>query len=422
MNFFIPLKDMTSQLKDRINSLLAFLRPLLPSNDSEISERFRNEEHVLKACYLLMRGYKRFIIAFSLFTTILVTCITLFMNDMFTATASILPPQQDKSAASQLFAKGGVELESLFGSILNRRSTTDLYAGILRSRTAKDKIISQFDLKKVYKEKYHSALYDLLDKRTKIIIDRKNQIMDISVTDESPQRASDITNAYIDILDEIYRGISVSEGHRKRVFFKNRIKQVSTDLEKAEAELKAFQEKTGLVSIEDQAKSFIEQVTLLKSEILLAEINLEVQEKFGTVKQNETLILTTRLNELRNQLDRLENNKPQSLSGVANPTSNEDVDTLSLKTLPALGLRFGGLLRNTKIQDKILKMTTLHYELAKMEEAKDIRVVQVLDEATPPDKKSSPNRKMIILLYAIASIVTAILISILIENFKKNKI
>ena len=302
MNFFIQLESFTTQLNERIKTLIALLRPLLPSEDSDISERYRDEDHILKSCYILIRGYKKFIIAFSLFTTILVTGITLFMDDMFTASATILPPQKDKSAASQIFAKGGVDLESLFGSILNRRSTTELYAGILRSRTAKDKIINQFDLKEVYNKKYHSALYDLLDKRTKIVIDRKNQILEISVTDKKPQRASDIANAYIEILDEIYRGLSVSEGHRKRVFFKNRIKQVSKDLEKAETELKAFQEKTGLISIEDQAKSFIEQVSLLKSEILLAEVNLEIQKEFGTVKQNETLIIATRLNKLRNQL------------------------------------------------------------------------------------------------------------------------
>lgn len=135
--------------------------------------------------------------------------------------------------------------------------------GILKSRTAADTLIKKFDLKDLYDKKYMEDVYKKLDKRTNIRVSRKDQIISISVEDRDPQRAADMANTYLEALDRINRTVNITEGHRKRVFLKKRLKQVKKDLSRAETELKEFQETYKLVAIERAAR--------IKGEIIAAQ-------------------------------------------------------------------------------------------------------------------------------------------------------
>jgi tyrosine-protein kinase Etk/Wzc len=168
----------------------------------------------------------------------------------------------------------------------------------------------------------------------------------------------------------------------------------------AETDLKLFQETHRLVSIGDQARAAIEGAAKIKGEIISAQTELEVVKEFGTERQNKVVMLKSRIRELENQLGKIEKG------------NNE---------LPALGLEFARRMREAKIQEEIFQLITIQHELAKIDEAKDMNTIQMLDRAVPPDKKSGPPRVLIIILVSTVALFVSIFIAYYFEYLRSTR-
>jgi uncharacterized protein involved in exopolysaccharide biosynthesis len=330
----------------------------------------------------------------------------------YTATARILPPAQSGSGVSGLLSESSGLLGGLAGSIFGQTSGADLYVGILQSRNVAEQIVSGFHLRELYRLETMEETYAKLAELTHISISGDNKIITVSVDDESPQRAADMANAYLEALDRINRSVNITGGQRKRVFLESRLDKVKGDLFRAETNLLAFQEKHKLVSIDSQAKAAIEGAARLKGEIILARTELEVLKEFGTERQNELIMLKSKIAELENQLARIE-----SGTGGENP----DDFFLSFRQLPALGIDLARLMREAKVQEEVFKLVTTQYELAKIEEAKDVVTVQVLDRAIAPDKKSGPKRALITILSVMLGCILGAVLSFFLEFMSRLK-
>ncbi len=338
--------------------------------------------------------------------------VSLLLPVKYTATARILPPQESSPGISGLLSQAGGALGGLAGSIIGGKSTPDLYVGILKSRTVADALIKKFNLKELYDEEYMENVYDKLANCTDIQVSRKDQIISVAVEDEDPQRAADMANAYVDALDRINRSVNITEGQRKRIFLEDRLKKVKQDLTKAESELRQFQEKYKLVAINEQAKAAIEGAAKIKGEIVAAQTELEVLKQFGTERQNEAVMLKSRIAELQRQLARIE-------SGDSG--KSDDDFYIPFKELPQLGMQLARLMREAKIQEKVFELLTSQYELAKIEEAKDVNTIQILDKAVPPDKKSSPKRSLIVILSTVIAFFMAVFLAFFMEYLDRLK-
>jgi len=225
-----------------------------------------------------------------------------------------------------------------------------------------------------------------------------------------------MANAYVEALDRINRTVNVTEGQRKRVFLEKRLTDVKKDLIAAETTLKQFQEKHKIISLDAQANAAIEGASRIKAEIILSQTQLEVLKKFGTERQNEAIMLNAKIDELEKQLARIEIGKPEeNLKQTTASTKDVSDFYLPFSQLPELGLHLFRLTREAKIQEEVFKLLTSQYELAKIDEAKDVNTIQVLDRAVPPDKKSSPKRALIIILSVFFSFFLATLVAFLRE-------
>jgi len=280
----------------------------------------------------------------------------------------------------------------------------------LESRSVADAIINKFNLMQKWEIEYRNDVYKKLENRTKIDVDRKNGIISISVEDEDPKVAAAMANTYVEALDRINRRVHTSSGHRKRVFLEERLKKVKEDLARAETELKAFQEKYKLIAIDEQAKAAIQGAAKIKGEIIAAQTELEVLKQFGTEKQNEAVMLKSKIAELQKQLYKIE---------AGNPAKDEFY--IPFKQMPTLALQLARLMREAKIQEEVFKLLTSQYELAKIEEAKDVNTIQVLDRAIPPDRKSSPNRRLIVILSTLAAFFIAVFLAFFLEYIDRIK-
>ena len=373
--------------------------------------------------FLVLLKRKKMIFCIVVAAIIISVVVSLLLPKMYTATARVLPPQESDSGLSALLSQSGGPLGGLTGSFVGGKTTSDLYVGMLKSRNVADALIKQFNLKELYGKKYLEDVYQHLSRRTNIRVSRKDQIISVSVEDQDPKRAADMANTYLDALDRINRTVNITEGQRKRMFLEERLKEAKKDLSGAEKELKEFQEKYKLVAIEEQAKVAIEGAAKIKAEIIVAQTELEVLKQFGTERQNEAVMLKSKITELQNQLTRIESGNPGKdvlkEYGMAEGESNFYIP---FNELPALGMQLGRLMREAKIQEKVFELVTSQYEMAKIEEAKDINTIQILDSAVPPDKKSSPKRALIVILSTLIAFFLSVFLAFFVEYIQRLKI
>ena len=364
----------------------------------------RGEEISLLDVLAIPLKRKRVVLGLPILAAVVAFVVSLLAPNMYTATARLLPPQEPGTGIQGLVSNGSGTMYSVVGG----KSSADVYVGILESRTVADDIIQRFGLKEVYGDSTMTDVYRKLADRTRVNVSTKTQIISISVKEHDPVMAAAMANGYVDGLDRINRSVNITEGQRKRIFLEGRLTKVERDLAAAESELKDFQQKYRLVALEEQARTVVEGAARIRAEMIAAETELEVLKQFRTDRQNETIMLKTRIAELGKQLTMAEtgsngNNK----AGSGDPQG--DPFQFSFQNIPELSMRFGRLVREAKVQEKLFELLTSQYELAKIEEAKDVNTIQILDRAVPPDRKSGPKRVIITALTAVSVFLLAVL-------------
>lgn len=363
----------------------------------------RGEEISLLDVLAIPLKRKRAVLGLPILAAVVAFVVSLLAPNMYTATARLLPPQEPGTGIQGLVSNGGGTMYSLVGG----KSSADVYVGILESRTVADDIIQRFGLKEVYGDSTMADVYRKLADRTRVNVSTKTQIISISVKEHDPVIAAAIANGYVDGLDRINRSMNITEGQRKRIFLEGRLTKVERDLAEAESELKDFQQKYRLVALEEQARTVVEGAARIRAEMISAETELEVLKQFRTDRQNETIMLKTRVAELGRQLAIAETGSNGNKAGNGDPQG--DPFQFSFQNIPELSMQFGRLVREAKVQEKLFELLTSQYELAKIEEAKDMNTIQILDRAVPPDRKSGPKRVMITALTAVSVFILAVL-------------
>jgi uncharacterized protein involved in exopolysaccharide biosynthesis len=393
----------------------------VPNPAATVPPEFEDEINLLDLLQVLLKR-KKMIFWTTFCAGLLSIIISLLLPKIYTATARILPPQESESGLSGLLSQVGGGLGGLAGSLIGMQSSSDLYVGILESRTVADGLIEKFTLKELYDCEYMTDVYEELSDRTNIGVSRTDQIISIDVEDRDPEQAADMANEYVQMLDQINRAVNISSANRKRMFLENRLKKVKADLAAAEQTLKEFQEKYNLVSIEDQARVAIEGAATIKGEIIATQTELEVLKEFGTERQNEVIMLNAKITELQKQLGKIEKGGNHMSRHPIGKNKNTGSDFyLPFDKLPELGMQLFRLLREAKIQEKVFELMTTQYELAKIEEARNVNTIQVLDEAVPPDKKSSPKRALIVVLSTLVVCFMAVLAAFIMEYIERLK-
>lgn len=337
----------------------------------------------------------------ALYALLASTLVAFLIPVRYESTARLMPPdnqsQSSLAAAAAALSAGatGGGLGGVASEFLGLKSTSDVFVGILGSRTVQDGLIQQFDLKRLYRDsRMVDARMDLAD-RTTVSVDRKSQIISITVTDRSPQRAAAMAQAYVQELDRLVAVLSTSSARRERVFLEGRLQGVNEDLGAAEKDFSQFASKNIAIDVKEQGKAMVEAAAMLQGQLIAAQSQYEGLREIYTDDNARVRTVKARIDELQRQLEKL-GGKGESATTV----SAQPGDSLypSIRKLPLLGVTYADLYRRTKIQETVLETLTKEYEMAKVQEAKEIPTVKVLDNAIVPDKKSFPPRFPIIFL------------------------
>jgi uncharacterized protein involved in exopolysaccharide biosynthesis len=357
----------------------------------------------------LLWEHRRFLFRVAACALLASTLIAFLIPPRYESTARLMPPDSQSSSALATAAAaisgsaGG--LGGIAGELLGMKSTSDTFVGILSSRTVQDQLIQQFDLKKLYSIRRMEDARRALADRTAISVDRKSQIISITVTDKSPQRAAAMAQAYVEELNHLVAELSTSAARRERIFLEGRLQAVTKDLEDSEKDFSQFASKNTAIDIKEQGKAMVEAAATLQGQLIAAESEYEGLKQIYTDNNVRVRSIRARIDELKHQLEKL-GGKGESATTVSDQPSDSFYP--SIRKLPLLGVTYADLYRRTRIQEAVLETLTKEYELAKVEEAKEIPTVKVLDVANIPDKKSFPPRLLVMFLGTTLAVAGAI--------------
>jgi len=372
--------------------------PESSKESSAVANSSEEDEISLLDLLIVLAKHKRIVFGVPFIAAIVAAGVSLLLPNVYTGTTRILPPQQSASAASALLNQLGGALGGLLGATggsgLGVRNPNDLYVGMLKSRTVADELISRFDLAKVYDENRLSDARRRLEKETTITAGRDG-IITVDVDDKNPKRAADLANAYVDELIKLTRVLAVTEASQRRLFFERQLVQAKDNLTVAEVAARQGLQKGGLAQVDAQGRSMIEVTARLRAQISAKEVQLGAMRTFAAEGNPELQRTQQELEALRRELARVEGSSSSGAAPRGDTSGNSGLDNLSR-------------LRDVKYYEFLYELLAKQYELAKIDEAKDATVIQVMDKAIEPDRKSKPRRALIVILTALAASFIAI--------------
>jgi len=289
-------------------------------------------------------------------------------------------------------SSGAGGLAGMAGDLLGLKTSGDLFIGILGSDTIQDDLIHQFQLMKVYRDSKTEDARKDLSEHTGISADRKSGIISITVTDHDPKRAAAMAQAYVSELNVLVAQLSTSSARRERIFLEGRLQKVKADLGSAEQNFSVFASKNTAIDIPEQGKAMVDAAAALQGQLIAAQAELSGLQQIYTDNNVRVRAAQAHVEELQKKLNEIGG------TGTENDLANNRSLYPSIRKLPLLGVTYADLYRQTKIQETVYELLTQQYELAKVQEAKEIPTVKVLDPALVPSKKSFPPRTMIVAL------------------------
>jgi uncharacterized protein involved in exopolysaccharide biosynthesis len=339
------------------------------------------------------------------------TIIAFVIPKHYESTVAIMPPDSFNSSNSSsmmmmaaLAGKATPGLAAMAGNVLGMKSTGALYVELLRSRTVEDHIVERFNLQSVYWVRYKQDARKALNERTGVSEDRKSGVITLAVMDNNPQRAHDMAQAFVDELNKLVSQVSTSSARRERVFIEQRLASVNSDLEDAEKQFSVFASKNTALDIKEQAKAMVEAGAVLQGQLIAAQSELEGLHQIYADSNVRVRAARARIEELKRQLQKMGGTDAAIASDGPAPSELYP----PIRKLPILGVQWADLYRRMKIQETVYELLNQQYELARIQEAKEIPTLNVIDPANLPEKKSWPPRLLIIALGMVLSLAGAV--------------
>ena len=304
---------------------------------------------------------------------------------------SLLPPTQHSSSLGssllgQIETMGSIA-ELATGGSLNLKNPADMYVALLTSRTVEDAMIRDFGLMAEYRDKKMSDARKHLEHRTTVAAGKKDGMIRITLEDSDPKRAADLANGYVEEFRRLSASLAITEAARRRLFYQQELEQAKKDLASAEEDMRKTQESTGVLQIDSQARALIESAAVLRAQVVAKEVEIEGMRSFAADDNPELLLAKQQLSALQSQL--------QQIAGSQHDTGSDIV--LSKGRVTEAGLEYLRRYRELKYHETVFELLARELEMAKLDEAQEGEIVQGVDQAVVPDRRSSPHRTYIVI-------------------------
>jgi tyrosine-protein kinase Etk/Wzc len=381
--------------------------------DSYPRETIESSDDISLLDLLIVIGKRKKFLAISATAIgIMALIVTLLIPNRYTAITSVLPPQQGSSSLSaallsQVNSLGA--LGALAGGSVGVKNPADMTIALLRSRSVEDAMIQRFNLMKLYKDKKLSDARKDFENHVSIETNIKDNIIHIEVEDHDPQRASEMANAYVDEYRKLSQHLAITEAGQRRLFFEQQLVEAKNNLAGAEEALKASQQKSGMIQLDSQAKVLIESVADLRAAIVAKEVQIRSLSLSETPSNPDIVMAREQLGALQSQLKQLGGSE-----------SSADADLIVPRgKIPQAGMDYVRKLRDVKYHELVFELLAKQFELAKLDEAREGSIIQVVDPAVPPDRKSFPKISIIVPAVVFVWVLLAVFGILMMEGIRR---
>ncbi len=331
---------------------------------------------------------------------------------MYVSEARIMPPEMSGPNPALLAAlagraPGSDALGGLAMSLIGGRNNGSLFVDLLQSASVSTRLIDRFQLQSVYHKRYRVDAAKVLARRTRITQDKKSGVLTLSVRDTDPARARDLAQAYLDELNVVVNRTSRSSAHQERVFIEKRLVDVESKLSRAQEALSEFSSSHTAIDLKEQASATVESEAKVEGELIAAQSELDSLEQVYGDDNVRVRAAEARIASLKRDLQKMGG----SSAPLATTTTSDEADAappyLPLRQVPRLAVPYANLFREVQVQETVYNLLTQQYEIARIQEAKDIPVVNIIDAPGIPEKKSFPPRALLSLASTLLAVIIA---------------
>lgn len=293
--------------------------------------------------------------------TLLTGTVAFLMPPWYRASATLLPPNEEESGLNLANLLRGIGVAGV--KVPTQSTPADLFVAILGSRRVNEEIVNRFDLRKRYKTRFTVDAIRKLGTHARFRITDAGTI-EISVEDRDPRQAAQMTNAYVELLDRFNREVRTTKGRRTREFVEQRLNDTGKELATAEQSFTNYQAKHKTAVMTREMTTASDAAARLYAQRSVLQVRLGVLQSYTRGESDEAMQISQELA----QLDR------------------------QLAAMPGTGLEIMRLYRDVRTLEQVYTLLMAQYEEARIDEARNTPTLDVLDSATPPERKSRPRR------------------------------
>ncbi len=356
--------------------------------------------------------WRRFLALFIGLIVIVTVIFSLIIPSRYTATSTLFPSQDQSLDMSSFISSKLAGLPGVAGFAAQMGSLPgEIYLTILRSRSMSEAVIDTFALRDVWKMN-DVPIEDVIEKLsgcTKFQYDLRDGTVTIGATCRDPKMASEMANFYAHELDRRNQELKSQKATFEKAFIAGRLEDSRQRMEILEDSMRSFQQRTGILDVEEQVKATIRTAAELEVLRLEAELELTLAQEMMPADNPLVEELQRKVAGVRKQMRRLVDRHQQDA---------EDKLILSLNDASIHGATYLKLLRDITVQEFLYQFLVQQYEQARIAEVRRTPTMQAIDRAVPPTKRSWPKRGIMVVAAAAAAFVFAIAIALILDNYR----
>jgi uncharacterized protein involved in exopolysaccharide biosynthesis len=346
---------------------------------------------------IVLAERKRVILWITAIFAILAIVISLLLPKSYMATVTLLPPQQNVSMSSSLAAQLGsiASMTGMASSGLGIKNPNDMYVAMLESRTVEDAMVQHFGLMREYHARYLSEARKAFEVHATVDGNNKDGLIHISIEDRDPQHAADLANGYVEQFRDMSQHLAITEASQRRLFFEQELQKAKDSLTNAEEALKQTELATGVMQLDSQARVLIDSTATLRAQITAREVQIQGMQTYATAENAQLVQAQRELEGMREQLAKLGGSEDNPAGELLVPKG----------LVPEASLEYMRKLRDVKYNETVFDILARQFEAAKLDEAKEGALIQVVDPAVAPDRRTSPKRSLIVIVATVVGFV-----------------
>ncbi len=301
------------------------------------------------------------------------------LPDLYTASVVVMPPQSNSTSAAMLAEMGNLGALASMSGGLSIKNPNDMQVALLKSRTVEDAMVARFHLEAEYRKRYVSAACKRWEKMTAVDSGLKDGLIRVSVADRDPRRAAELAGGWVEEYRRLTASLAVTEASQRRLFFERELSGARDELTRAEDNLKETEQRTGVLELDSQARAMIASAAMLRAQVAAKEVEIRSMREFATSENPDLARAEQELTGMESQLAAMDVDTDHATGDLIAPKGK----------ITQAGLDYARALREVKYQEAMYELLARQYEAARVDEARQGPLVQIVDPAIVPDRPSS---------------------------------